>query len=138
VVSELTEADLEKLGVLLGHRKKLLKAIAALPLPTSATPAAHTPIPASAPPIARQEAERRQLTVLFCDLVRSTALAARRDPEDMGRVIHAYQECCAAVIERWGGQVAKYMGDGVLACFGWPQAHEDDAERGGPGGTGAG
>jgi class 3 adenylate cyclase len=75
------------------------------------------------------EAERRQLTVMFCDLVGSTALAARLDPEDMGRVIRAYQECCAQVVERWGGHVAKYMGDGVLAYFGWPQAHEDEAER---------
>ena len=77
----------------------------------------------------RPEAERRQLTVLFCDLVGSTELAARLDPEDMGAVIRAYQECCAEVVERWGGHVAKYMGDGVLAYFGWPQAHEDEAER---------
>ena len=67
--------------------------------------------------------------MLFCDLVGSTELAARLDPEDMGRVIRAYQECCAEVVERWGGHVAKYMGDGVLAYFGWPQAHEDEAER---------
>jgi predicted ATPase/class 3 adenylate cyclase len=129
VLSELTEVDLEKLGVLLGHRKKLLKAIAALTSTTSATQVADAPIPASAPPIARQEAERRQLTVLFCDLVGSTALAARLDPEDMGRVIRGYQECCAEVVKRWGGHVAKYMGDGVLAYFGWPQTHEDEAER---------
>ena len=75
------------------------------------------------------EAERRQLTVLFCDLVGSTELSARLDPEDMGGVIRAYQGCCAKVVERWGGHVARYMGDGVLAYFGWPQAHEDDAER---------
>ena len=67
--------------------------------------------------------------MLFCDLVGSTELAARLDPEDMGAVIRAYQECCAEVVERWGGHVAKYMGDGVLAYFGWPQAHEDEAER---------
>ena len=66
---------------------------------------------------------------MFCDLVGSTELAARLDPEDMGAVIRAYQGCCAEVIERWGGHVAKYMGDGVLAYFGWPQAHEDEAER---------
>ena len=67
--------------------------------------------------------------MLFCDLVGSTELSARLDPEDMGAVIRAYQECCAEVVERWGGHVAKYMGDGVLAYFGWPQAHEDEAER---------
>ena len=75
--------------------------------------------------------------MVFCDLVGSTALAARLDPEDMGRVIRAYQECCAEVVERWGGHVAKYMGDGVLAYFGWPQAHEDEAERAVRAGTGA-
>ena len=67
--------------------------------------------------------------MLFCDLVGSTELSARLDPEDMGAVIRAYQDACTEVVERWGGHVAKYMGDGVLAYFGWPQAHEDDAER---------
>jgi class 3 adenylate cyclase/tetratricopeptide (TPR) repeat protein len=80
-------------------------------------------------PPARTEAERRQLTILFCDLVGSTELSARLDPEDMGRVIHAYQQCCAEVVKRWDGHIAKYMGDGVLALFGYPQAHEDDGER---------
>ena len=69
--------------------------------------------------------ERRQLTVLFCDLVGSTALSTRLDPEDMGRVIRAYQSTCTDVVGRWGGHIAKYMGDGVLAYFGWPHAHED-------------
>jgi class 3 adenylate cyclase/predicted ATPase len=78
---------------------------------------------------ARAEAERRQLTVLFCDLVGSTELSARLDPEDMGQVIRAYQQCCAGVVKRWDGHIANYMGDGVLALFGYPQAHEDDAER---------
>jgi class 3 adenylate cyclase len=77
----------------------------------------------------RSEAEQRQLTVLFCDLVGSTALSARLDPEDMGAVIRAYQGATAAVVERFEGHVARYLGDGVLAYFGWPQAHEDDAER---------
>jgi class 3 adenylate cyclase len=76
-----------------------------------------------------REAERRQLTVMFVDLVESTALSARLDPEDMGAVIRRYQERCGEVVSRWDGHVAKYMGDGVLAYFGWPQAHEDDAER---------
>ena len=82
--------------------------------------------PAAAPPA---EAERRQLTVMFCDLVGSTALSARLDPEDLRTVIGAYHHCAAAVIEKSGGFVAKYMGDGVLAYFGWPQAHEHDPER---------
>ena len=126
VLLELTEADLEKLGVVLGHRKKLLKAIAAL---RESDKEIGEPGEADASRAPRREAERRQLTVLFCDLVGSTELAARLDPEDMGRVIRAYQECCAQVIGRWGGHVAKYMGDGVLAYFGWPVAHEDEAER---------
>jgi class 3 adenylate cyclase len=128
VLSELTEGDLEKLGVLLGHRKKLLKAIADF------AARAADEVPASAAEAALRTdratgAERRQLTVLFCDLVGSTELSGQLDPEDMGAVIRGYQQCCAEVVERWGGHVAKYMGDGVLAYFGWPQAHEDEAER---------
>jgi class 3 adenylate cyclase len=132
VLPDLTEADFEKLGISLGHRKKLLRAIAELRAPSDRAAA-------SVPPISgvdgftqrsgASEAERRQLTVLFCDLVGSTALSARLDPEDMAAVIRAYQGTCAEVVERWGGHVAKYMGDGVLAYFGWPQAHEDEAER---------
>jgi class 3 adenylate cyclase/predicted ATPase len=83
----------------------------------------------SAPPHRRIEAERRQLTVMFVDLVGSTELAARLDPEDMAEVIGDYQRCCVEALGCWGGQVAKYMGDGVLAYFGWPQTQEDDAER---------
>ena len=121
ILPDLTDQDLEKLGLSLGHRKKLLRAIAELARPDSG---------AQQEPVATPRgAERRQLTVLFCDLVGSTELAARLDPEDMGGVIRAYQDCCAEVVERWDGHVAKYMGDGVLAYFGWPQAHEDDAER---------
>ena len=129
VLRNLNADDLRELSVTsLGHRKKLLEAIAALTPPTSATSLGEASAQASAP-TARQEAERRQLSVMFVDLVGSTELSARLDPEDMGRVIRAYQSCCAEVVERWGGHVAKYMGDGVLAYFGWPQAHEDDAER---------
>ena len=139
VLRTLSADDLKELGVAsLGHRKKLLEAIAALAPQPSAVPVADTPAPASGKPIVRQEAERRQLTVLFCDLVGSTELSGQLDPEDMGRVIRAYQQYCAEVVERWGGHVAKYMGDGVLAYFGWPQAHEDDGRAGGPGGVGAG
>ena len=119
---ELTDEHLKELGIPLGHRVKLLKAIGALREPEA------PPFRAPSSPRA-SEAERRQLTVMFVDLVGSTALSARLDPEDMGQVIRAYQACCAGMVERWGGHVAKYMGDGVLAYFGWPQAHEDASER---------
>ncbi len=130
ILPKLTADDLKDIGVTtVGHRRKLLEAIAALVEPALA-PHAGPSAPAEAAPKARcAEAERRQLTVLFCDLVGSTELAARLDPEDTGRVIRAYQHTCTAAVERWGGHVAKYMGDGVLAYFGWPQAHEDAAER---------
>jgi class 3 adenylate cyclase/predicted ATPase len=122
VLPELTESDLEKLGLPLGPRKKLLKATAALSIEASveAVPSPGTAV---------REAERRQLTVLFCDLVGSTELAGRLDPEDLRAVIGAYHRCTADVVERFEGHIAKYMGDGVLAYFGWPRAHEDDAER---------
>lgn len=125
-LAELNEGDLEKLGIPLGHRKRLMKAIAALRGPT-ATPAAQ-PF-ATIEPASRESAERRHLTVMFSDLVGSTALSARLDPEDMREIIGAYHRCCAEQITKAGGFVAKYMGDGVLAYFGYPQAHEDDAER---------
>jgi class 3 adenylate cyclase len=120
VLAELSDQDLKDLGIPLGHRKRLLKAIAAL---------AEAPPPARPESPPRGAAERRQLTVLFCDLVGSTALSARLDPEDMAAVIRAYQACCADVVRRWDGHVAKYMGDGVLVYFGYPRAHEDDTER---------
>jgi class 3 adenylate cyclase len=124
VLPDVTETDLERLGVALGHRKRILRAIAAL---SGATPAAAAPPTAPASP--QTEPERRQLTVLFCDLVGSTALAAKLDPEDLRDVIRAFEVCCAAVITRMGGYVARFMGDGLLVYFGYPQAHEDDAER---------
>src|SRR5271168_4240574 len=123
VLSDLTDADLEKIGVSLGHRKRLLKAVAALASPAAPLPAA-TPIS----PVA-DAAERRQLTVMFSDLVGSTALSARLDPEDMREVIRAYQGACSGAVARYDGFVAKFMGDGVLAYFGFPRAHEEDAER---------
>jgi class 3 adenylate cyclase/predicted ATPase len=126
VLPELTEADLEKLGVLLGHRKRLLKAIGELGRGAAgSSPAGEAAAPAAAP----REAERRQLTVLFCDLVGSTELAAGLDPEDMRAVITRYQNAVAGEVARFEGHVAKYMGDGVLAYFGYPKAHEDEAER---------
>jgi len=121
ILPELTDSDLEKLGVPLGHRKRLLKAIAGLGVAAAAAP---TPTPRTA----ADASERRQLTVMFVDLVGSTALSAKLDPEDLRSVIGAYHRCCTELIERDGGFVAKYMGDGVLAYFGYPQAQEDDAE----------
>src|SRR6516164_1288631 len=124
ILPELTEIDLEKLGVPLGHRKRLLRAISGLPArDASAAPSASI----SATP--HDAAERRQLTVMFCDLVGSTALSARFDPEELRDEIRAYQNTVSAVVARYDGFVAKYMGDGVLAYFGYPRAHEDDAER---------
>ena len=120
VLPALSEADLEKLGVLLGHRKRILRAINEL---RAAPPA---PI---APERAVDRAERRQLTVRFCDLVGSTALAARLDPEDLRDVIGAYHRTLADTVAPFESFVAKYMGDGALIYFGYPQAHEDDAER---------
>jgi class 3 adenylate cyclase len=125
VLPNLTAEDLKDLGVsLVGHRRRLLDAIAAL---GTEAPAASTAVSRGTPPLA--EAERRQLTVMFCDLVGSTALAARLDPEDLREVIAAYHSAIARVIRSFDGFVAKYMGDGVLAYFGYPRAHEDDAER---------
>ncbi|WP_027578715.1 adenylate/guanylate cyclase domain-containing protein [Bradyrhizobium sp. Ai1a-2] len=123
VVGDLTEQDLKDLGVLLGHRRKILRAIAELK--SEVVVAAQT----GAKPTPRDGAERRQLTVMFCDLVDSSALAARLDPEDLRLVIGAYHDCIAEVISRNEGVIARYMGDGALAYFGYPQAHEDDAEQ---------
>ena len=125
ILPELTDQDLEKLGVPLGHRKRLLKAIGNLGSADHA--AAATPGPAR--PSTETAAERRQVTVMFSDLVGSTALSARMDPEDLREVISAYQKCVADTVQRFGGFVAKYMGDGVLIYFGSPHVHEDDAER---------
>src|SRR5262249_20165154 len=128
LLPRLTAEDLKDLGVnLVGHRRLLLDAIAVL----RAESTAKAPLPDAAPPTdiaAKDAAERRQVTVMFADLVGSTALSARLDPEDMREIIASYHRCCAEQITKAGGFVAKYMGDGVLAYFGYPQAHEDDAE----------
>jgi len=118
VLRDLTDADLKELGIVLGDRRKLLRAIKVLEQSKAAQPS-----------IVGGSAERRQLTVMFCDLVGSTSLSAQLDPEDLREIIGAYHRCCATVVERHGGFVAKYMGDGVLIYFGYPQAHEHDAER---------
>ena len=123
VIRDLTEQDLKDLGVLLGHRRKILRAIAELD--------AVAPAPTKTPtePVLRDEAERRHLTVMICDLVGSTALSARLDPEDMRAVIDAYHAACARITRTYDGFLAEFRGDGILAYFGYPLAHEDDAER---------
>src|SRR5215475_9356166 len=119
VLPSLTAEDLKDLGVcIVGHRRKLLNAIAALRAEANAKDA-----------LFRNTVERRQLTVMFCDLVGSTALSARIDPEDLRDVIGAYHRTVAGVVAEFDGFVSRYMGDGVLIYFGYPQAHEDDAER---------
>ena len=125
VLRDLTDQHLRELGLPLGARLKILRAVAALS--TNEQPTASPEVTAAAP---RTDAERRQLTIMFCDLVGSTALSARLDPEDMREIVGAYHRSCAEQITKAGGFVAKYMGDGVLAYFGYPQAHEHDAERG--------
>ncbi len=125
VLPDLTDQDLKDIGVLLGHRRKMLRAIGEL-----AGTGATTPLHEAAPePNQGYDAERRQVTVVFADLVGSTALSTRMDPEDLREVISAYQKCVTETVRRFDGFVAKYMGDGVLVYFGYPKAHEDDAER---------
>src|SRR3954466_15240076 len=118
VFPELTDQDFDRLGVLLGHRRKMQRAIAEL----------HQ-AELLAEPALQHDAERRHLTVMFCDLVGSTALSARLDPEDMWEVIRAYRTACAKVVATYDGSLARFVGDGILAYFGYPLAHEDDAER---------
>ena len=126
VLSELTEGDFEKLGVLLGDRKRLIRAINAL----GGKPAGAASTGESGSGSQEvQPAERRHLTVMICDLVGSTALSARLDPEDMVAVIDAYQATCARITLSYDGCIADFRGDGIFAYFGHPQAHEDDAER---------
>ena len=125
VLFDLTEPDLEKLGIPLGDRKRMLKAIA--DHQQSSTP--RTSITAAAIASPHSDGERRHLTVLFCDLVGSTALAINFDPEELSDVIRRFQDTCAAVIKHFDGYIARYMGDGLLVYFGYPQAHEDDPER---------
>ena len=125
VLPELTGDDLKEIGInLVGHRRKLLAAIATLRSESGSEPRVQARDVADT-----SAAERRQLTVMFCDLVGSTPLSARLDPEDLRGIIGAYHRCVAEIAEGFGGFVARYMGDGVLVYFGYPQAHEDDAER---------
>lgn len=132
VLPELTDEDLTSLGVLLGHRKKLRRAIAQLVQQGVGDPTASQAIRSaqpSPPSISRNQAERRQLTVMFCDLVGSTALASRLDPEELQPIIRRFLDACSHAVGRGHGYIAKYMGDGLLAYFGYPHAHEHDAER---------
>jgi class 3 adenylate cyclase/tetratricopeptide (TPR) repeat protein len=123
VLRDLTEQDLKDLGILLGHRRKILRAIAQF------DEVAPAPVETAPEPVRRDEAERRHLTVMICDLVGSTALSARLDPEDMRAVIDAYHAACARITRTYDGFLAEFRGDGILAYFGYPIAHEDDAER---------
>src|SRR5262249_36800219 len=123
VLPDLTDQDLADLGIPLGHRRKMLRAIAEL------DGAALEPAEATTETPPRDEAERRHLTVMFCHLVGSDALAARLDPEDMWGVIASYHACIGEVIARHQGMIARYMDEGVLAYFGYPRAQEDDAEQ---------
>jgi class 3 adenylate cyclase len=130
VLPKLTAEDLKDLGVAaVGDRRKLLEAIQGLGWATKSVPTSVEAASITAAPNKDTAAERRQVTVMFSDLVGSTALSTRMDPEDLREVISAYQKCVAETVQRFGGFVAKYMGDGVLVYFGYPQAHEDDAER---------
>jgi class 3 adenylate cyclase len=125
LLPSLSAEDLKELGIAsLGHRRAMLAAIAGLRTGTVAAAEVSAPVPASG-----SAAERRQLTVMFSDLVGSTALSARLDPEELRDAIGAYHQSVATVVRRFDGLVAKYMGDGVLVYFGFPRAHEDDAER---------
>jgi class 3 adenylate cyclase/predicted ATPase len=126
VLHLLTDHDLKEIGVSLGHRRKMVAAIAEL---EGAAARATAQSAATPEPKRQDEAERRQLSVMFCDLVGSTSLSTQLDPEDLRAVIGSYHRCCTELIEQKGGFVAKYMGDGVLAYFGYPHAHEHDAER---------
>jgi class 3 adenylate cyclase len=136
VLCHLTADDLKELGVVaVGHRRQLLVAIAALHLKSTLAgdPAQSSFHPPTSPTghlgSFETTAERRPLSVMFCDLIGSTALSARLDPEDLREVIHVYQSRVASTIQQFNGFIARYVGDGVLIYFGWPQAHETDAER---------
>ena len=128
VLRKLTESDLKELGLTLGHRKNFLEAVAVLD--SQARPAlAIDQTQALSSTAAPSGGERRQLTVMFCDLVGSTALSEKLDPEELRSLLHDYRTVCGEVISRYEGFVARYVGDGILTYFGWPKAHEEDAER---------
>jgi class 3 adenylate cyclase/tetratricopeptide (TPR) repeat protein len=134
VIRSLSDADLRELGLTLGDRKRLVQAIAGLDEQRAADTVTPVVSPATTSGSLREDAapsggERRQLTVMFCDLVGSTALSEKLDPEELRNLLHAYRTLCGEVIARYDGFVARYVGDGILTYFGWPTAHEEDAER---------
>src|SRR4051812_27630314 len=132
ILCGMTAEDLKELGISsFGHRRRLLNAITALGGETLTRDAAQLATSATSAPTATPaiDAERRQLTVMFCDLVGSTALSVRLDAEDLRDIIAVYHRAVAETVAAFDGLVAKYMGDGVLVYFGYPRAHEDDAER---------
>lgn len=129
VLRALSDADLKELGLSLGHRRRLLLAIAERRAEPTAPATPEAPAAATPEATAAREAERRQLTVLFCDLVGSTELSGRHDPEDLRELLRRYHDAVAAVVLRHSGYVANYLGDGILAYFGWPQADEDEAAQ---------
>ena len=131
VAGDLSDADLRELGLPIGDRKRLQQALAAK---AGARVDANAVAPASgvvasSAMVANPHAERRQLTVLFCDLVGSTELSQRLDPEEYRELVRAYQSACEAHVRKYDGYIAQYLGDGLLVYFGYPQAHEDDAYR---------
>ena len=123
VLPDLTERDLQDLGIPLGDRKRILKAIQSR---GESNPAVASAASSSG---GGRDAERRQLTVMFCDMVGSTELSRKLDPEQLRELMRSYQQACGSVIEKYEGHVAQYLGDGLMVYFGWPIAHEDDAER---------
>ena len=129
LLAEWTDEHLQAVGVASGgHRMKILKAVRE-EVPRTGNGSVVMTEETAPQPTTTGEAERRQLTVMFCDLAGSTALAERFDPEDLGEIVRIYQDNCADIVSRYEGYVARYMGDGILAYFGYPQAHEDDAEH---------
>jgi class 3 adenylate cyclase len=130
VLPDLTDQDLEKLGVVLGDRRKMLRAIANLDTPPTAAPASAQPITVTtAMPAPEATGERRHITVMFCDLVDSTGIAARLDAEEWRDLVGAYLDAASAAVTEMGGKVAKKLGDGLMALFGYPMSQENDAER---------
>src|SRR5262249_1487323 len=130
VLPDLTEGHLEKLGIPLGDRKRLIRAIKSMLARAPSAPVTDAEGQTTRTGQAyAPAAERRQLTVMICDLVGSTAMSARLDPEDMSAVLDAFQAACSRIVASYDGFIADFRGDGILAYFGYPQAHEDDAER---------
>jgi class 3 adenylate cyclase/tetratricopeptide (TPR) repeat protein len=128
VLPHLTESDIDRLGLPIGPRRRLLVEIRAL-IAHASTPAAQPPASPAVHPSATPAAERRQITVMFCDLVGSTSLAERLDAEELRELMGTYRRACGDVVTRYDGHVAQYLGDGLMVYFGWPHAHEDDPER---------